>query len=234
MTCADDRGCDPGGPGVVPVGGGTGRGEVLVDTGPAGNDHGPMRTADESQSPDDGGATQIGDGYKLNAEDLTDGFGDELDDDGTSRGDEGTETSGDADGSDGTDVSFDELGLDEESVANLSESEAEDVLVEVVEQEGFSSGEAQDIVDDLQEDTGLSAGELLEDYVDYYESTGDDPLGVDGGGGAGGLGGTDPLIEDEPFEPLDRPSHSDLNQDGRVTPADAHEAQSSFDFDFGG
>lgn len=217
---------------MVPVGGRTGRGEVLVDTGLAGNDHGPMRTADESQSPDDGGATEIGDGYKLNAEDLTDGFGDELDDDGTSRG-EGSETSDGADGSDGIDASFDELGLDEESVANLSESEAEEVLVDVVEQEGFSSGEAQDIVDDLQEDTGLSAGELLEDYVDYYESTGDDPLAVDGGGGSGGLGGTDPLTEDEPF---DRPSDSDagLNHDGRVTPADAPEAHNAFDFDFGG
>jgi hypothetical protein len=183
----------------------------------------PMRTADESQ-PLEGGAdsTELGDGYKssVSAQDLSGGFGDDLDDSFPSDGSD-----------DGSDGSVPEGELDEASVTDLSESEAEEVLVDIVEEEGFSSDEAEDIVDDLQADTGMSATELLEDYVQYSDSGDGDALGFDGSSPA-----DDPFLEGDAFNPLDLPSDNGLdpNHDGQVASVDAHSAPDAFDFDLDG
>lgn len=184
-----------------------------------------MRTADDSQRSDDGDdAAPLGGGYSASVQpgDLTDGYGDGFDDDQVE-----ASTSE-------TDETIEDLGLDEESIAHLDENEAEDVLVDIVESEGFTPSEAEGIVDDLEADTGLSATELLEDLVEFYDEpdASDGSLGVDGSG----LAETDTLLAGEPFDPLDLPSESDLDvdHDGEVTSADVHQAHHAFDFDIDG
>lgn len=186
---------------------------------------GPMRTANTGQ-PSDGagegeGSTPLGGGYDAQLSDLTDGYGDGFDD-------EDAPSPGDSDTTAGT---LEDLGIDEESVADLSESEAEAVLVDIVEAEGYSSGEAEDIVDDVQADTGMTATELLEDFVSYYEDTetSDDSVSVDSSEAGA-------LLAEEPFDPLDLPNDSDLDldHDGKLTQADAQQAHHAFDLDIDG
>jgi hypothetical protein len=183
-----------------------------------------MRTANTGQ-PSDGagdgeGTTPLGGGYDAELSDLSDGYGDGFDDDDAPSPSDSDSTAG----------TLEDLGVDEESIADLSETEAEDVLVDVVEAEGFSTGEAEDIVDDLQDDTGMTATELLEDFVEYYEEpeASDDSMSLDSSE-------ADTVLA-EPFDPLDLPTDSDLDldHDGKVTQADAHQAHHAFDLDIDG
>jgi hypothetical protein len=189
-----------------------------------------MRTADESHPPGDGDTSaQLGGGFgeDITPDDLADSYGSDLDYD-----DEPS-----ADDADTTSEILEDHGVDEETVEDLSESEAEDVLVDIAEAEGYSTGEAEDLLDQVQEDTGMSATELLEDFVDYYEPSADDSGGALGFDGSGLGSEADSVLAEEPVvDGLDVPSGSDLdlNHDGRITPADAHEAHSAFDLDADG
>jgi hypothetical protein len=184
-----------------------------------------MRTADESQPSEDGDAAQLGGGFGHGVEpgDLADSYGEDLDD--------YEEPS--PDDADTTSDTLEDLGIDEESIADLSESEAEDALVDIAEAEGISTSEAEEMIDDVQEDTGMTATELLEDFVDYYEPGSEDDGGM--GFDSSGVGSeADTLLAEEPVvDGLDLPSDSDLdlNHDGKISPADAHQAHSAFDFD---
>jgi len=186
-----------------------------------------MRTPDEDGSPDDGTvSSSLGDGFGSSASDLTDGFGE--DDFSEDNSFDPTDTTSTDDG--GLDDTTDGDGSDTPFGDGLSDAEAENVLVEILED--VFGDDAPEVLDDMEAATGLDAGELI-DALDETDSTPDDD-GIDAfsldGPGAGDLVPDDGF---DPFEPSEIPSESDfdLTGDGHVDHHDLHEAAHPFDFD---
>lgn len=198
----------------------------------------PMRTPDEDGSGEDAVSTSVGDGFGASADDLEDGFGDDDFSDDTSFGDDtddtGTTTVDTDEGPFGDDTGTGDDGADTPFGDGLSDAEAENVLVEILEDVFGTDNEALDEVDTSGAGgtgTGSGDGGLFEAFDGASEGDGgsfvdtfNDTLGDDGAGTA---------VEDfDPFEPTDIPSGDDfdLTRDGRVDVHDLHEAAHPFDF----
>lgn len=173
-----------------------------------------MRTPDEDGSPDDGTvSSSLGDGFGSSASDLTDGFGeDDFSEDNS------FDTTDDGDTSD---TPFGD---------GLSDAEAENVLVEILED--VFGDDAPEVLDDMEAATGMDASELVDALGDTDSTPDDDStdaFSLDGSSGA------DAVPDDafDPFEPAEIPSESDfdLTGDGHVDNHDLHEAAHPFDFD---
>ncbi len=208
-----------------------------------------MRTPDEDGSGEDAVSTSVGDGFGESAGDLEDGFGDDdfSDDtsiDDTSFGedttDSGTDTSDTGDGPFGDDSSDGPFGDDSGDSGSgdtpfgdgLSDAEAENVLVEILED--VFGADAPEVLDEV--DAGGGSGGSSGDVFEALDGEAEDDGGsfVDtlnetfGGDGAG------QVVDDafDPFEPTDIPSGDDfdLTRDGHVDGHDLHEAAHPFDF----
>lgn len=207
----------------------------------------PMRTPDEDGSGEDAVSTSVGDGFGASADDLEDGFGDDdfSDDtsfgDGTGTGDTTTVDTDEGSFGDDTDTGgdggpFGDDGADTPFGDGLSDAEAENVLVEILEDVFGTDNEALDEVDTGGtgggDGTGSGDGGLFEAFDGASDDDGgsfvdtfNDTLGDDGAGA---------VVDDafDPFEPTDIPSGDDfdLTRDGRVDVHDLHEAAHPFDF----
>ena len=191
----------------------------------------PMRTPDEDTTLDgDGSASSsLGDGFGSSAGDLTDGFGDDdFSDDNYS-----SDSDSDSDDADSSDDSFEDTFGDDTSDGDspgLSDAEAENVLVEILEDVFGDDG--PEVLDEVEaEGFRMDGGELFEAMDDAYASTGPVPdLTIDIGGELDG-GGFD--VPDDAFDPSDMVSETDfdLTGDGHVNVHDLHEAAHPFDFD---
>jgi hypothetical protein len=190
----------------------------------------PMRTPDEDGSGEETVSTSVGDGFGASADDLEDGFGDDDFSDDTSLddsfGDDTTDTVDTDEGSFGDDSGDAPFG------DGLSDAEAENVLVEILED--VFGADAPEVLDEVDAGggSGGSSGDVFE-ALDG-EADGDGGSFVDtlnetfGGDGAG------PVVDDafDPFEPTDISSGDDfdLTRDGHVDGHDLHEAAHPFDF----
>src|SRR5687768_16513115 len=179
----------------------------------------PMRTPD-GDGPD-GGSTpgQVGDGFGASADDLTDGFGDDFPDDGFGDSTDTTGT-GDTTGTDGTDGGFgddtgstvgtgDSTDTDDTPFGDgLSDAEAENVLVEILEDVFGEDGPG------ALDDAEAGAGSATEDDVfDALENALSAP-GLDDGTADGLVADEAPVDPFDPFEPSDIPSESDFDFTG--------------------
>jgi len=196
----------------------------------------PMRTPDEDGSGEDTVSTSVGDGFGASADDLEDGFGDDDFSDDTSFGDDtgDTTTVGTDEGSFGDDTGD---GGDTPFGDGLSDAEAENVLVEILEDVFGSDTEALDEVDSTDAgDGGAGTGSGDGGVFEAFDGTTDEDDGgsfVDTFNGALGDDGGSAVVDDfDPFEPSDIPSGDDfdLTRDGRVDVHDLHEAAHPFDF----
>ncbi|HEY8544063.1 MAG TPA: hypothetical protein VIL36_03415 [Acidimicrobiales bacterium] len=161
-----------------------------------------MRTPDQDGTGADTVSSSVGDGFGASADDLEDGFGaDDFSDDsfgdGTDGGPFGSGSDHDVDG----DTPFGD---------GLSDAEAKNVLVEILEDVFGSDSEALDETSAGVDPSG--DGGLFEAFAGVQDMFGD---------------------VDDPFEPTDLPSDSDfdLTSDGHVDVHDLHEAEHPFDFD---
>lgn len=166
-----------------------------------------MRTPDEDGAPEDGTTSgSVGDGFGTSAGELTDGFGEDdfSDGDDTGFGDGDTGDSSDTTGDGGS--SFGD---------GLSDAEAENVLVEILED--VFGDDAPDVLEDMEDATGLDSGELYQglDEADAFVGVADDGMA------------------EAPFDSTDLPTNDDfdLTRDGHVDSHDLHEAAHPFDFD---
>lgn len=190
-----------------------------------------MRTPD-GDGPDGGSTSgQVGDGFGASADDLTDGFGDDFPDDGfgdstdtTGTGDSTGTDGGFGDDTGGTGGTGDSTDTDDTPFGDgLSDAEAENVLVEILEDVFGEDGPGA--LDDAEADT-TSVTE--DDVFDALENALSAP-GLDDGT----VVDEAPVDPFDPFEPSDIPSESDFDftGDGLVDGADLHEAAHPFDFD---
>lgn len=178
----------------------------------------PMRTPDADGSGEDAVSTSVGDGFGESAGDLEDGFGDDDFSDDTSFGDD----TGDSDTGDSGDTPFGD---------GLSDAEAENVLVEILED--VFGADAPEVLDEVGSGGGSSDdGGLFE----AFDGAPDDDGGsfIDTLNETFGDNGAGPVVGDafDPFEPTDIPSGDDfdLTSDGHVDGHDLHEAAHPFDF----
>jgi hypothetical protein len=189
----------------------------------------PMRTPDEDTTLDgDGSApSSLGDGFGSSAGDLTDGFGDD------DFSDDNYSSDSDSDDADFSDDSFDDTSDGDTSEGDspgLSDAEAENVLVEILEDVFGDDG--PEVLDGVEaEGFRMDGGEQFEAMDDAYASTDPVPdMTIDIGGELDG-GGFD--VPDDAFDPSDMVSEADfdLTGDGHVNVHDLHEAAHPFDFD---
>lgn len=180
-----------------------------------------MRRPDEDLDPDGGldhPETPLGDGFGASADDLTTGFGDDdFSDDAHDSVGDGTDD--DSDDDDGEGSQFGD---------GLSDEEAENVLVEILDD--VFGGDAPEVVRDLEVSTGLDPSELvdvLSEPTALYDNQ--DPLSPD----FAVLNGLE--SPDETFDDTDLPTKDDfdLTHDGHVDHHDLHEATHPFDFHSG-
>lgn len=196
---------------------------------------GPMRTPDDDGSGEGAVSSTVGDGFgPVTGDDLEDGFGDDdFSDDNTFDDSFGDDTGDSVDTGDGGgpfDDTSDTSGSGDTPFGDgLSDDEAENVLVEILED--VFGADAPDVLD--TEEAGTS-GDGSDVFGALAGSSSDD----DGGGSLGdafGDDGVSPVVDDpfDPFEPAEIPSDSDLDftGDGRVDVHDLHEAAHPFDFD---
>jgi hypothetical protein len=186
-----------------------------------------MRTPD-GDGPDGGSTSgQVGDGFGASADDLTDGFGDDFPDDGFGDSTDTTGTGGFGDDT-GTVDTTDSTDTDDTPFGDgLSDAEAENVLVEILEDVFGEDGPG------ALDDAEAEAGAVSEDDVfDALENALSAP-GLDDGTADGLVADEAPADPFDPFEPSDIPSESDFDftGDGLVDGADLHEAAHPFDFD---
>lgn len=186
---------------------------------------GPMRTPDEDGTADG----SVGDGFgPVTEDDLNGGFGDDdFSEDNTFEDDTtGTDTTS-TDSTDSTDGGFgDDDGEGDTPFGDgLSDAEAENVLVEILED--VFGDDAPEVLDDAS-GTSSDAGDVFEALTDVsLTDAGLDPM-AEADNALSGLddGGFDP------FEPAEIPSESDFDftGDGQVDGHDLHEASHPFDF----